>query len=90
MVTKKVNWCRVVLSADLKTKLFVCVADEILDDCKCQFYQERKDDLNFQHYKPCKYHIEKNFILDYCTSRKARKDTWKQIITMIQRKANHE
>jgi hypothetical protein len=67
MSNKKTNYCRVLLSTNLKEKMFVCFADE---ECDCQFFKESKH-LSYI----CRYRKESKYVLDYCLSNDARKNT---------------
>ena len=67
MNKKETNYCRVFISTNSNEKKFVCFADE---GSKCQFFKESKH-LPYV----CYYRRESKYVLDYCFSREARKDT---------------
>jgi hypothetical protein len=90
MSNKKTNYCRVLLSTNLKEKMFVCFADE---EYKCQFFKESKHSFLPSCYI-CHYRRESKYILDYCLSNDARKNTqnivFQNILKEIEKNNNHE
>ena len=74
MSSKKINWCRVVLSANNKEKKkFICFADP---QYECLFFKQHSHKWPYR----CVYKREGKDIFDFCISQKARKDAWDKIV----------
>lgn len=90
MSKKETNYCRVLLSTNLKEKMFVCFAEE---EYKCQFFKESNHSFLPSRYI-CRYRKEGKYLLDYCISKEARKNTqsivFQNMIKEIERKDDHE
>jgi len=86
MSKKEINYCRVLLSTNLKEKMFVCFGGE---ECNCQFFKESKH-LSYI----CRYRKESKYVLDYCLCKEARKNTqsivFQNILNEIRKDNNHE
>ena len=87
MSKKETNYCRLLLSANSREKMFVCFGGE---ECNCQFFKESKKHLSYI----CRYRKESKYVLDYCLSKEARKNTqsivFQNILKEMEKNNNYE